>query len=97
MNRGVNERDILLIEKCFVPAAVYTKVVLPDVDVTVVVQVMPLVPEGDVDENGWPKDFFERVAGSMPELHRAPQGHFEEGLTLNDPSSQSQHLDRKDR
>ncbi|HWX42448.1 MAG TPA: hypothetical protein VN345_14955 [Blastocatellia bacterium] len=55
---------------------------LADVDVAVVVQVMPLVPAGEVDENGWPKDFFERVAGSMPELHRAPQGHFEERVTF---------------
>lgn len=49
---------------------------LADADVAVLVQVRPLVPEGD--ENGWPKDFFERVAGSMPELQRAPQKQFEE-------------------
>jgi hypothetical protein len=46
---------------------------LADVDVAVVVQVRPLVRGGEVDENGWPKDFFERVAGSMPELQRVPQ------------------------
>lgn len=55
---------------------------LADVDVAVVVQVTPLAPGGEVDENGWPKDFFERVAGSMPELQRAPQGQFETRLTL---------------
>lgn len=55
---------------------------LADVDVAVVVQVRPLAPAGEVDENGWPKDFFERVAGSMPELQRAPQGEFEERLSL---------------
>jgi hypothetical protein len=48
------------------------KVGLADVDVAVVVQVMPLVPGREVDENGWPKDFFERVAGSMPELYCPP-------------------------
>lgn len=55
---------------------------LADVDVAVVVQVRPLAPAVEVDENGWPKDFFERVAGSMPELSRAPQGEFEERLSL---------------
>ena len=47
-------------------------------DVAVAVRVRPLVPAGEVDANGWPKGFFERVAGSMPELRRPPQGHFEE-------------------
>ena len=55
---------------------------LADADVAVVVQVRPLAPAGEVDKNGWPKDFFERVAGSMPELQRAPQGRFEERLTI---------------
>jgi hypothetical protein len=55
---------------------------LADADVDVVVQVRRLVDGGVVDENGWPKDFFERVAGSMPELRRWPQGHFEERLPL---------------
>lgn len=45
-----------------------------DADVSVVVQVRPLAPTGEVDANGWPKGFFERVAGSMPELRRAPPG-----------------------
>lgn len=53
-----------------------------DVDVAVVVQVRSLAPAGEVDEKGWPKDFFERVAGSMPDLQRAPQGQFEERLTF---------------
>lgn len=55
---------------------------LADVDVAVVVQVRPLAAGEEIDENGWPKDFFERVAGSMPELRRAPQGEFEERLSL---------------
>ena len=54
-----------------------------DVDVTVTVRVRPMsssgnVSVGNVDANGWPQDFFEQVAGSMPELRRAPQGPFEE-------------------
>ena len=53
-----------------------------DADVAVVVQVRPLAPPGEVDANGWPSVFFDRVAGSMPELRRAPQGHFEERLAL---------------
>jgi len=55
---------------------------LADADVSVVVQVKPLTPAGEVDENGWPKGFFDRVAGSMPELRRAPQGQFEERLAI---------------
>jgi hypothetical protein len=56
---------------------------LPDADVAVVVQVRPLAaPTGELDENRWPKDFFEQVAGSMPDLQRAPQGQFEERLSL---------------
>ncbi|MBI4025111.1 MAG: hypothetical protein HY360_09025 [Verrucomicrobia bacterium] len=53
-----------------------------DADVAVVVHVTPLTVAGEVDANGWPKDFFERVAGSMPEMCRAPQGRFEERLRL---------------
>ena len=51
-------------------------------DVAVVVRVRPLVAAGEVDANGWPKGFFERVAGSMPELQRPAQGHFEKRLPL---------------
>ena len=53
-----------------------------DVDVAVVMRLKPLLSLGEVDANGWPKGFFERVAGSMPELQRAPQGHCEERLPL---------------
>ena len=53
-----------------------------DADVAVVMRVRPLAPAGDVDANGWPKGFFERIAGSMPELQRAPQGRFEDRLPL---------------
>jgi hypothetical protein len=55
---------------------------LADVDVAVVVQVRPLAPAGEVDENGWPKDVFELVAGSMPDLQRAPEGQFDERLSF---------------
>lgn len=51
---------------------------VPDADVAVTVQVLPLAPRGAVDANGWPIDYFESVPGSMPELARAPQGSFEQ-------------------
>lgn len=53
-----------------------------DVDVSVLVHVKALVAQGELDANGWPKGFFERIAGSMPELNRAPQGPFEQRLAL---------------
>ena len=55
---------------------------MADADVAVVVQVRPLALIGEVDARGWPKGFFDRVAGSMPELRRAPQGQFETRLAL---------------
>ena len=55
---------------------------MADADVAVVVQVRPLAPPGEVDANGWPMGFFDRVASSMPDLRRAPQGQFEERLAL---------------
>lgn len=55
---------------------------LPDADVAVVVRVTPLAPVNEVDANGWPIGFFERVAGSMPDLERPPQGKFEDRLPL---------------
>jgi hypothetical protein len=48
-----------------------------DADVAVTVQVRELTRPDGIDANGWPIDFFERVAGSMPNLQRAPQGEFE--------------------
>ena len=53
-----------------------------DADVAVTVHVRPVANSGEVDANGWPKDFFERIAGSMPPLERAPQGQFEARLPL---------------
>jgi hypothetical protein len=50
---------------------------VPDADVTVLVRVMP-APSTSTDVNGWPEGFFETIAGSMPDLERAPQGDFEE-------------------
>jgi hypothetical protein len=55
---------------------------LSNAAVAVVVRVRPLASTSDVDSNGWPKGFFEQIAGSMPELLRAPQGHFEERLSF---------------
>jgi hypothetical protein len=52
-----------------------------DADVDVVVTVTP-VTTGAVDGNGWPIGFFDRVAGSMPDLRRGSQGEFEERLPL---------------
>jgi hypothetical protein len=52
-----------------------------DAEVDVVVTVTP-VTTGAVDENGWPIGFFDRVAGSMPDLRRWSQGEFEERLPL---------------
>ncbi|MBI5768353.1 MAG: hypothetical protein HZA93_11205 [Verrucomicrobia bacterium] len=48
-----------------------------DADVAVSVRLRRMVPSGELDANGWPRGFFERVTGSMPELARAPQGDFE--------------------
>jgi hypothetical protein len=54
-----------------------------DVDVAVVLTVTPVTAEAPVDLNGWPDGFFDRVAGSMPDLRRgAAQGDFEERLPL---------------
>lgn len=53
-----------------------------DADVEVTVQVRAVSPEDRVDTNGWPIDFFERVAGSMPNLRRPPQGKFEDRLAF---------------
>jgi hypothetical protein len=51
-----------------------------DADVAVTVKVRALTPADQIDANGWPTDFFERVAGSMPDLQRGPQGEFEKRL-----------------
>jgi hypothetical protein len=53
-----------------------------DADVAVTVRVIPRTLANEKDANGWPADFFERVAGSMPNLQRAPQGEFEERRTF---------------
>ena len=55
---------------------------LADADVAVILQVKPLPAVDDVGENGWPRGYFDQVAGSMPELERAPQGEFERRLPL---------------
>ena len=53
-----------------------------DADVAVVVTVTTVTTGSRVNENGWPAGFFDRVAGSMPELRRVSQGEFEERLPL---------------
>ena len=55
---------------------------VPDADVAVVVTVTPVTAGSPVDENGWPEGFFDRVAGSMPDLRRGSQGQYEERLPL---------------
>lgn len=59
------------------------KVGVVDTDVKVTVQVRTVNPPECVDTNGWTIDFFERVAGSMPDLQRAPQGEFENRLAFD--------------
>lgn len=58
------------------------KVGAADADVEVTVQVRAVSPSERVDANGWPIDFFEQVAGSMPDLQRGPQGEFENRLAF---------------
>jgi len=58
------------------------KVGAADADVEVTVQVRAVAPPERVDAKGWPVDFFERVAGSMPNLQRGPQGEFEDRLAF---------------
>jgi hypothetical protein len=55
---------------------------LPMTTVAVVVIATPVTGGSDVEENGSAKGFFDRVAGSMPELRRGSQGEFEERLPL---------------
>lgn len=55
---------------------------LADADVSIVMRLKPTVPREGMDDNGWPLGFFERVAGSMPELVRATQGQFEDRLAI---------------
>lgn len=52
-----------------------------DADVTVTVRVKQ-PPATTVDEKGWPIGYFEKVAGSIPDLERAPQGQFEKRAPL---------------
>jgi hypothetical protein len=58
------------------------KVGAADADVAVIVQLRAVTPEDRVDTNGWSSDFFERVAGSMPDLQRPSQGNFEDRATF---------------
>jgi hypothetical protein len=53
-----------------------------DADVAVRVRVTPIRPSGEVDADGWPTGYFDQIAGSMPDLERAPQREFEQRLAL---------------
>ncbi len=55
---------------------------VPDAEVSVIIRIRSIASAEPVDDNGWPQGFFERVAGSMPELQRAAQGQYEERLTF---------------
>ena len=52
-----------------------------DVDVTVIIRLIPPA-HAQVEGNGWPIDFFEKVAGSMPHIETPTQGEFQERLPL---------------
>ena len=58
------------------------KVGTANADVAVIVQVRDVTPEDRVDARGWPSDFFERVAGSMPDLQRPSKGTFEDRIAF---------------
>jgi len=53
-----------------------------DMAVTVLIRPISSGASADVDANGWPKGYFEQIAGSMPELERHAQGEFEERVPL---------------
>ena len=55
---------------------------VPDADVAVVVHVKALPSADKRDANEWPVGFFDRVAGSMPDLQRPAQGDFENRPTF---------------
>jgi hypothetical protein len=50
---------------------------LPDSDVTISVEVRPLVPIDGPEAFVWPPGYFERVVGSIPLLERPVQMGFE--------------------
>jgi hypothetical protein len=54
---------------------------VPDAAVTVNARIMPSA-SANVDSNGWPIDFIEKIFGSIPELERPPQGDFEQRMPL---------------
>jgi len=50
---------------------------IPNAEVKVRVEVQRPLAAGELDAKGWPKGYFEEVAGSMPWLERPAQGEFE--------------------
>lgn len=55
---------------------------LADVDVRVTLHVRASQDAQQVDVNGWPIGYFERISGAIPEMNRGPQGAFEHRHTL---------------
>ena len=46
-------------------------------EIAVTVVIREVTGNGSANANIWPVGFFDDLAGSMPELHRWPQGEFE--------------------
>ncbi len=60
------------------------KTAVADVDVVATVHVRQESLASETDAYGWPKHYFEEVAGSMPDLRRWPEGGFEERQALDE-------------
>jgi hypothetical protein len=50
---------------------------MPCEDVDVTIEYRAVRDIGEVDGNGWPIGFFERTAGSIPDIERLPQGEYD--------------------
>ena len=51
---------------------------VPNAEVNILVRVLGPGRNSTPDANDWPAEYFDRAAGSMPELERAPQGVYED-------------------
>ena len=59
------------------------KTIVLDEPVTLIAgQVVTVLVGPAAKESTWPVDYFDKLAGSMPDLERAPQGEFEERTPL---------------
>ena len=65
---------------------------LPDTDVVVVAHVRPVPEASDLDESGWPKNFFATVAGSMPNCDGGTKATLSIAFLSNDFPSRHQRL-----